>query len=294
MSPRLNHHATAEPVRIMSKRARGNRNESRQAGWRAFTLIELLVVIAIIAILAALLLPALSSAKEKSKRITCLNNLKQVALGMHVYAVDANDKVVEARSDGAKVNPTYVQLAINPPEAALARTVGLTVGSNYTSSIWNCPGRPAGLPLYEPSFPQWVIGYQYFGGISEWINDYGRLIPGYSPVKLAAAQPHWALAADAVMRDGLNGAWGAWTPGRDTDLWKGIPPHRSRAGSPAGANHVFVDGSGRWVKSASLYRFHSWSPGSRVCYFYQDPKDIKDPVQNTPLSVWLNRLRLIP
>jgi len=61
---------------------------------RGFTLIELLVVIAIIAILMAVLMPALSKAREQGKRIVCMNDLKQLTLGWTLYADDNNGKIV--------------------------------------------------------------------------------------------------------------------------------------------------------------------------------------------------------
>ncbi len=237
---------------------------------QGFTLIELLVVIAVIAILASLLLPALASAKERAQRVKCASNLRQICIGDTIYASDNNDRIVQARPQAGAAS--FVQIALNVPDANGLKAVGLTVKSN-APSIWSCPNRPT-LPSYNTYYGQWNIGYQYFGGVTKWFNKLSATgMPSLSPVSLGKSRPYWTLAADPIIE--VETGWGGVPEDpNDRELYVNLPPHRKgNSLFPAGGNQVFIDGSAQWIKIDQMRMLTSWDIDNRKCYFYQNRSD---------------------
>jgi hypothetical protein len=205
-----------------------------------------------------------------------------------MYAGENQDLVISAKQQEAfkKENFAFVQVSLDLPGARSAQLAGLDVGST-NSSVWTCPNRP-GLPLFEMNqkqriTPQCTIGYQYFGGIKNWMNpNFPAGIPSRSPIKLSQAKPGWCLAVDAVIKTGAK--WGTNpNPGTRPLPFSNLPPHHgSKSLTPLGGNEVFVDGSARWIEFSKMHYLTTWKPdfAARQCFFYQASDDFDPALKN--------------
>jgi prepilin-type N-terminal cleavage/methylation domain-containing protein len=221
---------------IDAKKILPNRARIQTPG--AFTLIELLVVIAIIAILAALLLPALSSAKERAKRINCTSNLRQTGIGLALYLNDFKDKLPPSQFRDTTTDNTDV--TYNTHVGGYAPANATNLGFVYeakaipTGKIFYCPSaigtglKPGSTTegylierTYEnycnPQTSQWPFcpdannrvrtGYSYFpqSGVK---NRPGMIAAGNNPmtatpavaVKAQELTPRLAIVSDLLYR----------------------------------------------------------------------------------------------
>ena len=214
---------------------------------RRFTLIELLVVIAIIAILAAMLLPALARAREKARTIACVNNVKQLSLGILMYA-DANQEHFPY-CDTSGVAAT--ELAATPWWVAVPALIG-NVESVY------CPSRVR--PSSTTTYHNQPYPNPHYG-MSGWLHQTANAPCG--TIGKARRPSESIMLADSChgRAEIWNISWGL-TPGGWSSKCNDAknlrnPDHAVHSG---GNNCGFIDGHATWMTATGIY------DGRAKCY----------------------------
>jgi hypothetical protein len=208
----------------------------------------------------------LSQSKTEAIKTQCRTNLRQIGIGCFSYANDNRDVFVGTPAGGLGFN----QRAILPPEAVEIQQMGLIMSqTNGTSLIWCCPSIPSygvGLPTYQPQQGQWLIGYNYMGGVTIWVNTaFPNGTPSYSPVKLSTSKPRWILACDSMNRYVEGGPPGGWDIGEPG----GVPHRRPHTDFPDGANELTTDGAVRWYPIEQSIQISEFDSTYENDYFYQ-------------------------
>jgi len=226
------------------------------ANGAGFTLIELLVVIAIIAILAALLLPSLTKSKEAALGIACQNNLKQLQICWHSYAMDNGDYLPPNQSvydigtgapiPGANLSWTWCPGNTRVDTSTTNIQSGYLFAYNRNASIYHCPADRATVVLPDGTATGLLRTRSY--NMSESINgmpfsDNSGLagLPTFAKfTQITSPSPSEVLVFIDVHEDGiLDSLFGIPWPGSYyPDQWWDIPANRHTQG----CNFSFADG----------------------------------------------------
>ncbi len=227
-----------------------------------FTLIELLVVIAIIAILAAMLLPALSKAKERAVRIQCASNLKQWGVAVTMYAGENREFYPSNPSADGASGFAWMAMGLNTnfyPQYLYPNRPGANTTQRSKQDVLYCPTDEWHRAVESEADRINLIGYQYLpgrdsngwpnynsNGLGEWVY---RKKPG-------GAYRKAPIMIDKIQATGTlpNVAWFGSTGVTARNF--PFANHRSNAGIPIGGNFLYEDGSVSW-RRFDLSRYKS-------------------------------------